>query len=123
MKRYDVMESFNVLPDYEITDTGVVAQQFLAMGIHRFQAACEYVHQLPYGYNSDRDVLMILFTENKGTCTTKHAVIATLAVEMNLKLTKHVGIYAMTEQIVAGADAILHRFELPYVPMLHCFLE
>ena len=71
------MESFTVFPDIEITDTGVVAQQFLAMGIDRFQAACEYVHQLPYGYNSDRDVLMILFTENKGTCTTKHAVIAT----------------------------------------------
>ena len=28
----------------------------------------------------------------------------------------------MSEQIVAGADAILRRFGLPYVPMLHCFL-
>jgi hypothetical protein len=28
----------------------------------------------------------------------------------------------MTEEIVTGTNALLARFELPYIPMLHCFL-
>jgi hypothetical protein len=75
-----------------------------------------------YGYNTNRDDLMILFKENRGTCTTKHAVIATLSQEMHLPIVKNVGIYAMTEEIVTGTNGILVKFNLPYVPMVHCFL-
>jgi hypothetical protein len=85
--------------------------------------ACRYVHELPYGYNSDRDDLMILFKEKMGTCTTKHAVIATLAAELGLPISRGVGIYPMTEAIVSGSDKILAEYGLPYVPMIHCFLE
>jgi hypothetical protein len=81
------------------------------------------VQQLPYGYNSDRDDLMILFKEKRGSCTTKHAVIATLAAELALPIHKKVGIYAMTEALVTGTREILARYRLPYVPMLHCFLN
>jgi hypothetical protein len=28
----------------------------------------------------------------------------------------------MTEELVAGTEAILAKYHLPYVPMLHCFL-
>jgi len=80
------------------------------------------VHALPYGYNSDKNDLMILFKENMGTCTTKHAVIGTLAEELGLPVAKHVGIYRMTEDLVTGTNAILDKYNLPNVPMLHCFL-
>ena len=81
------------------------------------------MHQLPYGYNSDRDDLMTLFTEEMGSCTTKHAVIASLAEELELPIVKSIGIYAMTEKIVSGTDRILNKYALPYLPMVHCFLE
>jgi hypothetical protein len=58
-----------------------------------------------------------------GTCTTKHAVIASLAAELGLPITRGVGIYPMTEAIVTGTDKILAEHGLPYVPMIHCFLE
>jgi hypothetical protein len=66
---------------------------------------------------------MILFKEKMGTCTTKHAVIASLAAELGLPITRGVGIYAMTEAIVTGTNKILAEYSLPYVPMIHCFLE
>ena len=94
--------------------------RFLRLGIRAFWMP-PYVHELPYGYNSDRDDLMILFKEKMGTCTTKHAVIATLAAELGLAITKSVGVYAMTEAIVTGTDKILAEYGLPYVPMIHCF--
>jgi len=117
------MNSFNVFPDKELNDTGPISKMFLSLGAGRFIKACRYVHELPYGYNSDRDDLMILFKEKMGTCTTKHAVIATLAAELGLPITRGVGIYAMTEAIVTGTDKILAEYGLPYLPMIHCSLE
>ena len=70
------------MPDKPITDSGLVSNEFIGLGIRSFHEACRYVHELPYGYNSDRDDLMILFKEKMGTCTTKHAVIASLAAEL-----------------------------------------
>ena len=116
------MDSYDVFPDTPILSSGAVGNQFLGLGIHTFLDACRFVHELPYGYNSNRDDLMILFKEKMGTCTTKHAVIATLALELNLPIEKNIGIYAMTEQIVTGTDRILEQYNLPYVPMIHCFL-
>jgi hypothetical protein len=117
------MDHFNVFPEKPISNLGEVSKKFLGLHIHTFLEACRYVHALPYGYNSDRDDLMILFKENRGTCTTKHAVIATLAVELNLPIEKNIGIYAMTEEIVTGTNDILKRYDLPYLPMVHCFLS
>jgi hypothetical protein len=117
------MNPFTLFPDMEISEAGPVSKEFLALGMQSFHEACRYVLGLPYGYNSDRDDLMILFKEKMGTCTTKHAVIATLAAELGLPITRGVGIYPMTEAIVAGTDKILSEYSLPYVPMIHCFLE
>ena len=117
------MDKFEVFPEKTINGAGPVSKAFLDMGIQNFQDACRYVHDLPYGYNSDRDDLMILFQEKMGTCSTKHAVIATLAAELGLPITRGVGIYAMTEAMVTGANKILSEYSLPYVPMIHCFLE
>jgi hypothetical protein len=117
------METLTVLPDTPITDSGAMAKKFLELGVSGFRAACDYLRQLPYGYNSDRDDPMIAFKEKMGTCTTKHAVAATLAIELNLPVAKHIGIYAMTETIVENAGEILIRFGMPYVPMVHCFLQ
>ena len=111
-----------MFPDKCITEDNPISKTFIALGITSLQAACRYVHELPYGYNSSSDDLMILFKEKKGTCTTKHAVIGTLAQELSLPMHKNVGIYAMTEEIVSDSNTLLDEFHLPYVPMLHCFL-
>ena len=116
------MDDYRVFPDKAIVDAGPVSAKFLDLSIGSFIEACRFVHELPYGYNADRDDLMILFKERFGSCTTKHAVIATLAAELELSIGKSVGIYAMTEEIVAGADQILEKYNLPHLPMLHCFL-
>jgi hypothetical protein len=117
------MNPYAIFPERGILESGAVSDTFRSLGIHRFLEACRYVHELPYGYNSDRDDLMILFKEKMGTCSTKHAVIATLAAELGLPISRGVGIYPMTEAIVTGTDKILAEYRLPYVPMIHCFLE
>jgi len=117
------MEKFTVLPDESMSEAGAMSKKFLELGVSSFHEACRYVHELPYGYNSDREDRMILFRENRGSCTTKHGVIAELAAELELPVVKAVGIYPLDEEIVTGADRILSKYSLPYLPMVHCFLE
>ncbi len=109
-------------PNAPILSGLTISDIFIERAIHNFHDACQYVHSLPYGYNSDRDDLLILFKENFGSCTTKHAVIATLAQELSLPIQKAMVIYAMSEQLVTGTQAIIDQFSLPYVPMIHCLL-
>ena len=117
------MDPYSIFPNKTISKAGEISNQFISIAINTFMDACDYVHQVPYGYNSDRDDLMILFKEKMGSCTTKHAVIATLAAELELPIHKCIGIYPMTETIVTGTDKILQTYDLPYIPMIHCFLE
>ena len=116
------MDDYNVFPNPTIIKKGIISEKFISLKIKNFWDACSYVHQLPYGYNSTTDDILILFKEGYGSCTTKHAVIATLAGELNIPIYNIVGIYAMNEEIVTGANRILEKYHLPYLPMNHCFL-
>ena len=116
------MDSYNKLPNAEIKPKGQITRKFLELGITTFKEACDYVHNIEYGYNTNYDDKLIFFKENMGTCTSKHAVIAGLAEELNIPLYKHIGVYKFTEEISTGANIILEKYDIPYVPMVHCFL-
>jgi len=116
------MDSYDKLPDAEIKPIGELSKKFLELGIKTFKDACEYVHNIDYGYNTNYEDKMILFKEKRGSCTSKHGVIASLAQELNLTLYKHVCVYKLTEEITTGVNEILEKFEILYIPMVHCFL-
>jgi len=116
------MDSYTVLPNPIIDKKGIISEQFTNLKIKNFWDACTYVHDIPYGYNSTTDDILILFKEGYGSCTTKHAVISTLAEELSIPVHKMIGIYAMNEEIVTGTNLILDKYHLPYLPMIHCFL-
>ena len=73
------MDSYDKLPDVEIIPVGEFSEKFLEMGISTFIDACNYIHDIDYGSNTNYEDRMILFKENKGTCTSKHAFISSLA--------------------------------------------
>ncbi|MHA2397723.1 MAG: hypothetical protein ACXADU_02385 [Promethearchaeota archaeon] len=116
------MDSYDKLPDAEIKPKGDMSRKFLELGITSFKEACEYIHDADYGYNSNYDDKMIFFKENMGSCTSKHAVIAGLAEELDIPLFKYVAIYKFTEEISTGTQKIIEKYNVPYVPMIHCFL-
>ena len=116
------MDSYDNLPDAEIIFRGEISKKFLELGIKSFKEACKYIHEIEYGYNSTYNDDLILFKENMGTCTTKHAIIAGLARELGIPLQKNVGVYKFTEDITTGAKKIQEKYNIPYIPMVHCFL-
>ena len=85
-----------------------------------FREAAEYIKNIPYGYNSLNTNPFVIFDEGKGTCTTKHGLLALCAEELELPVSKALGVYLMTPEIVLGIEKVLG--ELPGIPALYCFL-
>ena len=116
------MDSYDKLPDAQIEPVGEISKKFLELGIKSFRDACMYVHDSKYGYNSNYEDKMIFFKEKMASCTMKHATIAGLAEELGIALYKFVGVYKFTENITTGAGNIMKKYNVPYIPMVHCFL-
>jgi hypothetical protein len=58
----------------------------------------QYIQALPYGRNMHPIDLLIVLTEKRGTCSTKHALLRRLAIEQNWDFALVLEIYEMTEQ-------------------------
>jgi hypothetical protein len=116
------MNAIKQLPNQSINGSGRVDKKFLELKIYDFHHACEWVNDLPYGYNSSHNDPFIVFTERRGICTTKHGVIALLAQEHDLDIHKMLGFYKLDGKTVPGTDKILRKHGLSYIPQIHCFL-
>jgi hypothetical protein len=60
--------------------------------------------------------------EEKGTCSTKHALLAALAHEQDLPVVLTLGLYAMHERNTPGVGMVLTRYGLASLPEAHCYL-
>lgn len=65
---------------------------------------------------------MAVLTEGRGTCSTKHALLAELATEQRLPVALMLGIYLMNERNTPGVGRILAHHGLAEIPEAHCYL-
>jgi hypothetical protein len=92
-------------------------------GIFTFEDALHFVKQIPYGRNTNRDNFSLVITENKGTCSSKHAFLKEVANQNaipNIKLI--IGIYKMNETNTK-IGTILSENQINYIPEAHCYLK
>ncbi|WP_456279139.1 hypothetical protein [Bacillus sp. AK128] len=116
--------SEKLLPNFVISHTGVVSNAFLERGINTFHQALKYIGELPYGRNNNRTECMLVLSENKGTCSTKHALLAQLCMEQDVRDIKlYTGIYDMNEENTPGVGGVLQQYGLNSIPEAHCYLK
>jgi hypothetical protein len=116
------MNSWDALPHVPLQAAGPVSTEFIAHGIIDFQAAGRFLQGLPYGRTKDRADFRAVLREGKGTCSTKHALLAALAHEQGLPVVLTLGIYAMHERNTPGVGAVLTPYGLASLPEAHCYL-
>jgi hypothetical protein len=116
------MRSWDVLPNVPSRVAGPVTAAFMARGITNFQAAGRYLQALPYGRTANRADFGAVLREGRGTCSTKHALLATLAHEQQLPVVLTLGIYDMYEHNTPGVGVVLARYGLASLPEAHCYL-
>jgi len=78
------MNSYKIIPNKIIQEKGPISKAFLDKGINNFHEVCEYILHLPYGRTSDKSDWTLVLIENRGTCSTKHALISALAAELKI---------------------------------------
>lgn len=110
-----------ILPTVRVESVGPVSDELVARGVDTFRDAAVWLRSAPYGRNAAGDALAV-FRDGCGTCTTKHAAIVTLADELAVELQLVWGMYALDESIIEGAQAVLDRAGVPFVPNIHCFV-
>ncbi len=97
---------------------------FLKAGISDFQSACQFIKELPYQRNSDKENQFCVLLDNGGTCSTKHALLKRLADENNhhqLKLM--MGIFMMNAKNTPKLKSVLEKYQLKEIPEAHNYLK
>ncbi len=81
------------------------------------------VKQIPYGRNANRLDFSLVISENKGTCSSKHAFLKDFADKNNIpNVELIIGIYKMTESNT-NIGKILSENNIDYIPEAHCYLR
>ena len=110
------------LPGFVLDAGRPLGRKFAALGLGGYREAARYVRSLPYGRNSDRADWRLVLAEGRGTCSTKHALLAELARENGRRVSLVLGVYEMDESNTPGVRAVLEKHDLPSVPEAHCYL-
>ncbi|MEY3438075.1 MAG: hypothetical protein RL265_660, partial [Bacteroidota bacterium] len=79
-------------------NSGEFSLLFREYGITTFQEACQFVKNIPFGRISEINNFKLVLTENRGTCSSKHALLAILAEENGqTEIELIAGIFLMNE--------------------------
>ncbi|HXC07542.1 MAG TPA: hypothetical protein VNV61_01330 [Steroidobacteraceae bacterium] len=111
------------LPDFEIIARSPISRVVCDAGIFSFAQLTQRVTVIPYGRTSSESPVAVL-TENRGTCSSKHRLLAEVAQEFQqFAITLTVGIYDMHEDNTPGVGVILDAAGVASIPEAHCYLK
>ncbi len=99
-----------------------------SLRIKTWNELTNYIQNLPYGRNANRYDLSLILTEQKGTCSSKHAFLKKIADLNQLEnITLYIGIYKMNQSNTPKIGNILSEnefdYKLDYIPEAHCYLK
>jgi len=110
--------------DFKLSSEENISEKFKSLGIFTWSNAMAFVQDLPYGRNANRTNFLLVLTELKGTCSSKHALLKELALENNRnEVQLYIGIYKMSANNTPGIGNALQDAPLTYVPEAHCYLK
>ncbi len=110
--------------NYPIKSNEILSQKLRTLGINSMDEVLTYVQQMLYARISDKNNLELLLSEQRGTCSTKHAFVKKVAEEnedQDLQLI--IGIYKMNRANTPGIKDELEKHNLAYMPEAHCYLK
>lgn len=121
--------SLSALPEFPLCgDAGdapsaELSARFAALGIATFRGAAAFVRALPYARTSVPDDYRLVLAERRGTCSSKHALLARLAAESGQPVELVLGLYPMDGRNTPGTGDVLAAHGLDHVPEAHCYLR
>ncbi|OXA72898.1 hypothetical protein [Flavobacterium columnare] len=97
---------------------------FNEKSVSTWEELTTYVRKIPYGRNSIRDDFSLVLIENRGTCSSKHALLKSLASKFNQENVDLVlSIFKMNAKNTPLLNEILKKHSIDYIPEAHCYLK
>lgn len=110
--------------DFKLTSDQIYSTRFREAGIASFRDACTFIARLPYGRNSNREDFGLVLSEGKGTCSSKHALLAELALEnAHPEVELIAGIFLMSGETHSKLTHFFTGKTYPNIPECHCYLR
>lgn len=113
-----------MLPDFPLHANAPASAALRNRGMHTFAEACALVKELAYARNSDKTNPLCVLDESRGTCSTKHALLKTLADENgHPEIELVLGIFKMNAHNTPAVAATLAQHGLQEMPEAHNYLR
>ena len=110
--------------DYNLNSKDKLTELAKSIGIESWNQLTEYVKNLPYGRNKNRTNFGLVLSEKKGTCSSKHALLKSIADLNNVpNIDLVIGIYRMNEFNTPKIGTELTNNSIEYIPEAHCYLK
>ena len=102
---------------------GPLSERIYTKGVHNLPALLEWIRNQPYGRNSDRTNYSLVIEENKGSCSTKHALVKAIAEENNWPdVDLYIGFFFMNGELFPKLTDLFEEHKLEGIPEAHTFL-
>lgn len=110
--------------DFELSSDQIYSSRFRELKITSFKEACDFIANLPYGRNTNREDFGLVLSEMKGTCSSKHALLASLALENGHPEVELIaGIFLMNEETHSRLNVFFADKSYSNIPECHCYLR
>lgn len=117
-----ILHDWSMLPGDRLPDIGAWSTQFRARGARTLRDAGRVLQEMAYGRLAEGHTYRQVLHDGRGTCSTKHAVLAEVATEAGVAALLTVGLYDMCEANTPGVGDILTAAGLPSIPEAHCYV-
>ena len=110
--------------DYKLKSSDELTELVKSKGIDTWNELTEFVKNLPYGRNKNRTDFGLVLSEEKGTCSSKHALLKSIADLNELPdIDLVIGVYKMTELNTPKIGTELIDNSIEFIPEAHCYLK
>ncbi len=112
------------MKDYKLISNDKLTNFAKNNGIETWNQLTNFIKNLPYGRNKNRSNFGLVLSEKKGTCSSKHALLKSIADLNNIpSIDLIIGIYRMTESNTPNIKTVLTENSIKFIPEAHCYLK
>ncbi len=111
------------MEDFALKSTDHLTKTLRQKGIHTWIQLLAYIRAIPYGRNANRTDVSLVLSEHQGTCSSKHALLKTVADHNMIVVDLMMGMYKMDQENTPKIGTILKENHLEYIPEAHCYIR
>ncbi|MCH9632961.1 MAG: hypothetical protein S4CHLAM6_13080 [Chlamydiae bacterium] len=111
-------------PDFPLDKNQKISSLFYKEKVYTFHAALKYVHKLLYKRISNLEDLTLVLIEKRGTCSSKHGLLAQLAEENGYShIEVKLGYFKFFSRTLPELKEKFNAIGADYIIEAHCYLS